>query len=438
MDDFVVCEICGEKLKLINHIHLKKHNITFKEYKERYPEAKTISDSSYKKKSESLSKVKHYWGDKTSKSLKEAYKKNPVGWGRTGHPASEETRKIQSEKNKGRIVTEEQREYISKKTKEAFEKNGYVPWNKGLTKENNSKLKDISDKNTGKTHSEETRQKLRELSTGRTLSDESKKKLSFAFSGDKNPSKRRDVRKKLVENHASKDPENWKIICKKIGDAQRGIKFSEERKESIAKGQMRSARYGSKSQRIAFEYLRKYFKLFYKTNVYGNDHYIFFGLSKNYSVDISIPEYKIAVEWDGRYHWNLENEAIRESVEKTISRDKIKESHLKDIGWNLIRIKDENTSNQKYRQYAIQEIRKIIPALKELINNSDRDENYLNNYSKKDYIRINLSDLSERKKCKICGCWIIKKKNKLGYCRSCFDANAHFGHTKKKRISKIF
>jgi len=35
-DNFIICEICGKKMKSINNTHLKKHNITPQEYKEKY------------------------------------------------------------------------------------------------------------------------------------------------------------------------------------------------------------------------------------------------------------------------------------------------------------------------------------------------------------------------------------------------------------------
>lgn len=36
-DDYVICKICGEKVKRIYGAHLKKHNMTSKEYKNKYP-----------------------------------------------------------------------------------------------------------------------------------------------------------------------------------------------------------------------------------------------------------------------------------------------------------------------------------------------------------------------------------------------------------------
>jgi len=43
MNEFVICEICSQKLKRITNTHLKQHNLTFKEYIELYPNSNTTS-----------------------------------------------------------------------------------------------------------------------------------------------------------------------------------------------------------------------------------------------------------------------------------------------------------------------------------------------------------------------------------------------------------
>lgn len=40
--DYVVCQICGKKLKYINWLHLRVHNISIEEYTNRYPNSKTV------------------------------------------------------------------------------------------------------------------------------------------------------------------------------------------------------------------------------------------------------------------------------------------------------------------------------------------------------------------------------------------------------------
>ncbi|GAG43717.1 unnamed protein product, partial [marine sediment metagenome] len=172
-----------------------------------------------------------------------SYKNNPDTWGRTGSKATKETKKKMSRSLLGKKRTEEQKRNISIGTKKAFDKIGFEPWNKGLTKETNEMLKTVSEKNMGNECSEETKDKLRQINIGKKHSDVTKRKLSEMFSGNKNPSKRRDVRKTLRENHISRtDPDRWKEMVKKIGDSQRGREFTEEHREAIAEGKMKSSK----------------------------------------------------------------------------------------------------------------------------------------------------------------------------------------------------
>lgn len=66
-------------------------------------------------------------------------------------------------------------------------KSGQIPWNKGLTKETDLRVKNLSEALTGenhpmygKHHSEETRRKISEALTGRKLSEETKRKMSLS------------------------------------------------------------------------------------------------------------------------------------------------------------------------------------------------------------------------------------------------------------------
>jgi predicted transcriptional regulator len=48
-DDYLVCQICGEKFKTLSNTHLKKHNITPEEYKLKYGIKSLMSNSGYNK-----------------------------------------------------------------------------------------------------------------------------------------------------------------------------------------------------------------------------------------------------------------------------------------------------------------------------------------------------------------------------------------------------
>jgi len=60
LNNSVTCEICGKKLRFINNKHLKIHNITSEQYKNKYPNSNTASNSTKKYSKETWSKyLKH-------------------------------------------------------------------------------------------------------------------------------------------------------------------------------------------------------------------------------------------------------------------------------------------------------------------------------------------------------------------------------------------
>jgi len=75
---------------------------------------------------------------------------------------------------------------VSDRTGGQFPK-GVVPWDRGLTKETDNRVKTISDKLIGKPLSQERRVKCRLANLGRHHTDDSKKKMSKSRTGDKNP-----------------------------------------------------------------------------------------------------------------------------------------------------------------------------------------------------------------------------------------------------------
>jgi hypothetical protein len=94
--------------------------------------------------------------------------------------------------NYGKKMSDKQRNEISKRqTGTTNSMYGKTPWNKGLTKETNSILAIMGDKqkgiskHVGRRHSEETKQKLSKSHTGKKLSEETKQKLSAINKGKK-------------------------------------------------------------------------------------------------------------------------------------------------------------------------------------------------------------------------------------------------------------
>ena len=70
--EFVVCKICGQQVKRINHLHLRSHKITTDEYVEKFPDAPLTSEAVKKSMSKKMQGRKIKWADKISKSNKES------------------------------------------------------------------------------------------------------------------------------------------------------------------------------------------------------------------------------------------------------------------------------------------------------------------------------------------------------------------------------
>ena len=140
-DNYVICEICGKKVGVINHLHLKIHKITTKEYMEKFPNAKLVSKSTLEKRSKEIKGQKRTEETKRklSESNKKSWKKNP-NQGRTGSPLSEKSKKALSKKMMGHKVSKKTRKKIG------LSGLGREPWNKGLTKLEDERLMDMSHK----------------------------------------------------------------------------------------------------------------------------------------------------------------------------------------------------------------------------------------------------------------------------------------------------
>ncbi len=68
-DNFVICKICGEKMRYLTNTHLKKHNITPEEYKIKYPNEEYASKNFVNKTKKNLIKA--------SKNIKKTYVSKP-------------------------------------------------------------------------------------------------------------------------------------------------------------------------------------------------------------------------------------------------------------------------------------------------------------------------------------------------------------------------
>jgi len=139
--DFVKCQICGKIAGVINHLHLRTHNIDTIEYLRQYPGAVLSASKIVEERNKKLKGQKRT--DETKKRLsiknKISWQKNPHQ-GRTGSPLGEESKKALSEKLKGHVVSDETRRKIGEAGI------GREPWNKDLTKADDIRLQSVSKK----------------------------------------------------------------------------------------------------------------------------------------------------------------------------------------------------------------------------------------------------------------------------------------------------
>ncbi|MFH1376392.1 MAG: NUMOD3 domain-containing DNA-binding protein [Candidatus Woesearchaeota archaeon] len=187
IDSSIECKICQKNMKTITNSHLKKHNITPKDYKKRFSVTKLQSEDSNKKFINSMT------GRKLPEELKRRLSKihrgkiikeetrRKISNTLKGRKASKERieklkefYKIHGCSNRGRKHTEKTRKKISESGK------GRIPWNKN--KKCFYKIK-ISKKLKGRKLSLETRKKMSIAFKGRIMSKEAKEKMSIAKKG---------------------------------------------------------------------------------------------------------------------------------------------------------------------------------------------------------------------------------------------------------------
>jgi len=132
----VECRVCGKKFRKITITHLKKHNMTFEEYEEKFPEANIVPDDVKEKRSEMYSgEGNPYYGEKHSEETRKKLRESHLGntqpkevrkkisgtlSGENNHAKKPEIRKKISEANSGKgnpmynkSHSEEAREKIS-------------------------------------------------------------------------------------------------------------------------------------------------------------------------------------------------------------------------------------------------------------------------------------------------------------------------------------
>ena len=182
--------------------------------------------------------------------------------------------------------------------------------------------------------------------TGYVVSDETKKIVSKKMMGRIITKEARlKISKTMETKHISKtDPEKW----------QRTLQ--QQMKTRLKNGSL----YYSIAERYAYRYISKYFSFFYNINIIDNNNKPFETSGKNFSIDMAIPKYKIAIEWDGEWHRKVVIERERGEFYKKVFIDFAKNMEMKKEGWKVVRVR---YSSQKHRRDIPKACRKICRKL---------------------------------------------------------------------------
>ncbi len=259
------------------------------------------------------------WLQKVSKSH---FKKGQVPWNK-GHPVPEETRQKISKSLKGRKLSEERKQKMREAVKAAL---------------NRPEVRAKISEATRRAHqnSETERRRSEAISRAKTgkpghpPSEKQKQRLIEVLTGDSNPAKRADVRKKISEALKGRSlTEEWR---EKLRRAHIGLRHSDatrakmsktrrENPETVLKGARASRLANPSSIELAIEDVLKALGISYESQ-----KAIGF-----YVVDFYLPEHNLVIECDGEYWHNLP---------ENIARDKRKDTYLRKRGYNILRLKE--------------------------------------------------------------------------------------------------
>lgn len=210
MQSLLSCEVCKKSFKSITNTHLKRHNISFEDYKNRYSNSKVVTKDTINKRVVKM--VGRKVSEETKKKISEASK---------GKIIKEETRNKLSKALKGRVCSEERKQKLrdyykthdnpfkgkihTSETKRTMSlaHRGKMPWNKGKSWSEETKSK-ISAKLQGNKLSMETRNKMSISRKGRYTSEITREKLSIALKGKKKAYPSFFKGKKLTIEHKNK------------------------------------------------------------------------------------------------------------------------------------------------------------------------------------------------------------------------------------------
>lgn len=213
---------------------------------------------------------------------------------------------------------------LTKTNQTSFKKN-MIPWNKGKR----YKLPKASIAKKGKHYSVST-----EFKKGQVPWNKGKKGLQVGWSkGLKLQPLSEETKQKLSK--ALKGHPVYKSIERnlKISTAQKGRKFTEERKKNIRKGQQRywESKQPTSIERTLYDFLLLNGILFERQKLI-NDRFV---------VDAYIPSLNLVIEADGKY-WHARPERMK--------KDKAENAYLKKCGFELLRLSEEEINTGEFKE----------------------------------------------------------------------------------------
>lgn len=123
--EYVECKLCNKKFKRISNTHLKKvHNITCKEYKKQFPDAKFDSEQLARKKGSSTrgKSYKEQFGFLKAKKIKEKHSKKTIE--QMKDPEQRNIRRTRNKQN-GNGHKGGEKMMVSKKSTDSYNSNNY-------------------------------------------------------------------------------------------------------------------------------------------------------------------------------------------------------------------------------------------------------------------------------------------------------------------------
>ena len=314
----VTCQICERTFPQITGTHLKSHNITFKEYKEKYPNIPTVSEEVGKKISTKLSgrERSQEHCDALSSALKMTFVNGRVGKsGTTGMKMSDETKKR------------------------------------------------MSDAQTGRKHSEETKEKIGVAHRGRTLPEEQienarigllKAREENGGGFNKGVTFTDAAKKNLSDAAKNRPPELVQEKVDAMNNARRGQKESDEVR--MKKSDSRTKYMVENSDKLGFKFFDTKPELEFESIL------ISLGLEYTKQYHTSNPhrlyDFKVGdvlIEIDGPYHYNPKLHKTIESFDKQVERDEFKNKNAIAKGFKIGRIQVTNSIPANWKDILLEQ-----------------------------------------------------------------------------------